>query len=395
MSSSSHSAASSALGYLYQSQWALLELLRRSEQRPDCAITLELHDDVAWEQGGTATELLQLKHHLRAVRSLGDKDIDVWRTIRAWMDTQDLGDPEGPTLTMVTTQTAAADSAVAALRPHDRNVRRSVELLEAAATESTAEASADTRRRFLDLDPAVRANFIGRVHLLDVAPTISDLDGEVRRVLRWALPRGHEKTFMRLLWAWWHAKTVDLLRGHQRSVSALDVAVVVDDLRDQFTRENLPTVVSMEESAAVEEAAYLDRRFVHQMQWVSTPARLIHIAVIDYYRSYAQTAYWIDDGLISIEELEAFQARLRDEWERRYEWMMAELPADADELVKRRGGLLLLRETLEHTGVRVRERYNEMFFCRGNHHELADTGRVGWHPDFADRVSRECWRTSK
>jgi hypothetical protein len=45
--SSSHNAASSALGYLYQSQWPLLELLRRSEERPDCAITLELHDDVA------------------------------------------------------------------------------------------------------------------------------------------------------------------------------------------------------------------------------------------------------------------------------------------------------------------------------------------------------------
>ncbi len=39
--SSSHNAASSALGYLYQSQWPLLELLRRSDERPDCAITLE------------------------------------------------------------------------------------------------------------------------------------------------------------------------------------------------------------------------------------------------------------------------------------------------------------------------------------------------------------------
>ena len=386
MPSSPHSAASSALGYLYQSQWPLLELLQRSERRPDCAITLELHDDVAWEQDGTATELLQLKHHLRGARSLSDKDIDVWRTIRAWMDTQDVGDPDGPTLTMVTTQTAASDSAAAALRPHDRNVRRAVEFLEAAATESTAEASADTRRRFLNLDPAVRANFIGRVYLLDVAPTIGDLDSEVRRVLRWALPRGHENAFMRLLWAWWHAKAVDLLRGHQRSVSALDVAVVVDDLRDQFTRENLPTLVSAEQFAAVDEAAYLDRCFVHQMQWVGTPARLIQMAVIDYYRAYAQTARWIDDGLLGIEELEAFEARLRDEWEREHEWMLAEVPTDADELVKRRAGLRLLRETLERSGIRVRERYDEMFFCRGKHHELADAGQVGWHPDFADRV---------
>ncbi|WP_406106235.1 ABC-three component system protein [Micromonospora globbae] len=386
MSSSSHNAAPSALGYLYQSQWPLLELLRRSEERPDCAITLELHDDVAWEQEGTPTELLQLKHHLRAGRGLGDKDVDIWRTIRAWMDTQDVGDPEGPTLTMVTTQTAGPHSAAAALRPPGRDVKRALALLEAAAADSTAEVSAGWRRQFLDLDPAVRATFVARIYLLDAAPLIGDLDGAVRRVLRWALPRGHEDTFMGLLWSWWHAKVVDLLQGRRRHVNAVEVAVKIDELRDQFTRDNLPTLVQPEHFDPAEEASYLDRCFVQQLRWVGTPARLIQKAIIDYYRAYVQTARWIDDDLIGMDELEAFESRLRDEWEREHEWMVAELPADADEDAKRRAGLRLLRETLDRTGIRVRDRYDEAFFCRGKHHELADAGRVGWHPEFADRV---------
>jgi len=384
--SPSHNAASSALGYLYQSQWPLLELLRRSEERPDWAITVELYDDVAWEHGGTATELLQLKHHLRTVRGLGDKDVDVWRTIKAWMDTQDVSDPEGPTLTVVTTQTAAADSAVAALRPQERNVMRALELLEAAAAESTAEVSAGWRRRFLDLDPAARAIFVGRIYVLDAAPAIGDLDAAVRRVLRWALPRGHEDIFMELMWAWWHGKVVEMLQGQRRHVNAVDVALKVDELRDQFSRGNLPTLVQPEHFDPAEEAAYLDRCFVQQLRWVGMPARLIQIAIIDYYRAYVQTARWIDDDLIGLDELETFEARLRDEWEREYEWMVADLPPDADDEAKRRAGLRLLRETLDRTGIRVRERYDEAFFCRGKHHELADTGRVGWHPDFADRV---------
>jgi hypothetical protein len=44
-----HDAASSALGYLYQSQWPLVELLLRGADRPDAATTVELYDDVAWE----------------------------------------------------------------------------------------------------------------------------------------------------------------------------------------------------------------------------------------------------------------------------------------------------------------------------------------------------------
>jgi hypothetical protein len=121
MSQPLHSAAASALGYLFQSQWPLLELIRGSAERPDVTISVELHDDVAWEQDGTPIELLQLKHHPHSVRTLGDRDIDLWRTIRSWMDTRAPGDPNGPTLSMVTTQTAAEGSAAAALRPEPHN----------------------------------------------------------------------------------------------------------------------------------------------------------------------------------------------------------------------------------------------------------------------------------
>jgi hypothetical protein len=86
VATTSHAAAPVALGYLYQCHWPLLALLRDSADRPDCKITLELHDDVAWDQDGTPTQLLQLKHHIHNARGLGDKDSDWWRTIQAWMD---------------------------------------------------------------------------------------------------------------------------------------------------------------------------------------------------------------------------------------------------------------------------------------------------------------------
>jgi len=127
-----HGAASSALGYLYQSQWPLVELLLRGADRPDAAITVELYDDVAWEEYGSPTELLQVKHHLKSTRSLGDKDDDIWRTIRSWLDAGSPGNGAGPILTLVTTETAPDGTAGLSLSRaadhlgHRRSLRRFV-----------------------------------------------------------------------------------------------------------------------------------------------------------------------------------------------------------------------------------------------------------------------------
>jgi hypothetical protein len=79
------------LGYAYQTEWCLVELLRRAPDQPDMAISLELHDDVAWEQAGSPTELLQLKHKIRSSGALTDQHDDLWSTIRVWMNCPEHG----------------------------------------------------------------------------------------------------------------------------------------------------------------------------------------------------------------------------------------------------------------------------------------------------------------
>lgn len=113
-----HSAAASASGYLYQTSWALLELLRQAPHRPDQALTLEMHDDIAWEDAsGNPTELLQAKLHRKANAGLGDRDTDVWKTLGNWMARSDATDPNGADLALVTTSTAQPGTAAYLLRP--------------------------------------------------------------------------------------------------------------------------------------------------------------------------------------------------------------------------------------------------------------------------------------
>lgn len=386
-SGESHDASASALGYLYQSQWPLVELLRRAGDEPDSALTLELYDDVSWEKDGTPTELLQLKHHVKAAGSLGDKADDLWRTIRVWMNAHPPGDPSGPTQILVTTQTAAAGTAAAALRTGARDPATGRQLLENAARESTAQASRDVRQRFLDLSDGDRAVFVDRIHVLDAEPSIGEnLEAELRRVLYLVLPKDHEQTFIDQLWGWWHRVAVNLLRRTRGTITALDLKAKIDELRNAFAGDNLPTLVRRDDIDYDVEETYANRKFVEQLRWIALTAKLLQKAMIDYYRAYTQRALWVDDNLVALDELQAFEADLVDEWERQFEFMKMKLPPGADAGDQDRAGQELFRLVTENSNVRLRA-YDEPFYTHGTLHGLADDGRVGWHPNFQARLA--------
>ncbi|WP_027930089.1 ABC-three component system protein [Amycolatopsis thermoflava] len=389
MAASTHGAGPSAVGYQHQTWWALVELLRAGPERPDAAITLELHDDVAWEENGSPTELLQVKHHQRAQRSLTDSSVDVWRTLRVWMDEANPGDPDGPKLVLVTTQTAGVGSAMEALRPRGRNASAALTALENIASTSRSQETDSSRKQFLALSSSERRTFVSRIVVLDGSPSIDDASESVRIPLHWTLPMGHEDLFLSLVWRWWDQQALAMLQGRLARVDVSAAQQAIAEIRDRFTMDNLPTLVELVGLNVGDiERDHASHAFVHQMRWVDYPPKNLQKAMIDYYRAYTQTARWLDEDLIGVADLTRFELELIDEWERQFEWMLDELDPDADEAAKKKAGKLLLRELLDRTGITIRARYQDPFFARGQRHMLADRGKVGWHPDFQVRLEQ-------
>jgi hypothetical protein len=389
MNRGSHSAAPNAIGYQYQTWWALVELLRSGNDRPDAAISLELYDDIGWEQAGSPTELLQTKHHENSQRTLTDRATDVWKTLQVWMDEGSPGDTDGPALTLVTTQEASAGSAMAALRIESRDEASALKLLNEVAADEGAEVTRKTRKQFLALSPATQKTFIHRICVVDRSPHIEDVDSAARACLNWALPRGHESVFMSILWQWWDTQALALLQGRLDKVDVGAAKEMISYIRDQFTAETLPTMVGLSEVNETELARrHGDSVFVQQMNWIAFPPRNLQKAIVDYYRAYTQAVRWLDEDLIALAELERFEAELVDEWEREFEFMQYGLDDDADEATKQAAGTNLLRSLLAQTAITVRPKYNDSFFARGRRHVLADGGRVGWHTDFQERVEQ-------
>ncbi|MFI9193008.1 ABC-three component system protein [Streptomyces californicus] len=382
-----HSAAASALGYQHQTWWALLELLRANHARPDAAICLELHDDIAWEHAGTATELLQVKHHQKNDRHLTDASADVWLTLKNWLDTAEPCDIDGPALVLVTTQQAKPGSAMAALRPHTRSEQIALNALERAALHEASGRIHEAREQFLALGQADRATFVSRITVVDSSPHIEDIAALVRRELRWNLPPGHEDLFMAMVWQWWDEQALALLQKRMRAVDIGMARAAIAGLRDQFTRALLPTIAAREETSGdALVTAHADNLFVHQMKWVGYPPVNLRNSVIDYHRAQTQAIRWIAEDLVAAEELTTLSRDLVDEWETEFEWMQIELAVTTDEATRQRAGARLLRDLSQRNGPCLQNRYHEAFFVRGQRHELADTGRVGWHPEFRDRM---------
>lgn len=380
-----HSAAASAAGYLYQTNWALVDLLRKGQGRPDQAITLEMHDDVAWtsrDDPTDAVELLQVKlHPVGTGAGLGDMAVDMWKTLKVWVDRPDSADPQGPELSMVTTSVASPGTAAYALSPAPggggvRDVALAGRLLFLAAEKSTNQTTQASREAFLALDSSVRSGLLSRVRVLDGQMPPEDLDAAVREALSYGLPTGGKRVedrFVAQVWHWWAAVAVDMLSGTQ----------------------SLPTTVPLSSIADEHLVIYEGSRFVAQLNLVDYAGPALRSAIIDYHRAVTQETQWLSDSLLDIQELRTFEEELRFEWSREFHTMVQDLELDfldpeEAEKAKAKAGRKLLNYLLNSTAVTVRAHYNERFFGRGKRHELAGhddpAQRIGWHPDFVSRL---------
>lgn len=384
----SHDASASAIGYLYQTDWALLELLSGARNRPDQAMTIELFDDVAWEKSGEVQELLQLKHHQKSAGSLTDMSVDLWKTLKVWLDTPAFADVGGPLLTLLTTSECGTGTAASNLGPGtDRDPGRALEFLNTAALTSTSSTTETARLKWLDTPLSSRIALVERIRILGGAIRIEDIEDHIKDEISWALPIGQERTFLSLFWQWWRNVALDLLQKRRDRVSVLEAQQQVQAIRDMFVPDNLPTLVELsqiDESTLIR--SHDEHIFLNQLRWVNVGTTHLRKAVGDYYRAVTQTTEWIDRSLIGLNELNTFENNLVDEWERSYADMMEDLGVDADEASQQDAGRELWRKLRDSTAVAVRSRYTDSFFARGKRHELADRHLIGWHPDFESRV---------
>lgn len=392
-----HSAAGPALGYQYQADYGLLTFVRDGE--PGRAITLELHDDVAWDDSGTPVEQLQVKHSVAASSTVGDTSPQIWRTLKAWLDAGNPANPDGPSLVLVTTSTAVDGSAAYLLREDSRDAPTAANLLRTAAADANgAKKTAVARAAFMKLSVAEQNAFVARIRVVDGTPNVLDIDAALRVAVRRHLPADEVKqdAFMDALWGWWRRHAVDMLSSRFFPDRNLRTTVEEVELNNQLNRLavahsdlGLPEYDDLDIQDGHEDlVVHEDDIFVHQLKFLdyAQTARTVRNAIIDYHRAVANETRWLERDFLNRDEVEKYEKKLREAWRIVSGFLFDDLPADASEPDRVQAGRRLLRSILSATPVRIRTHVDQDFYYRGKHHMLAEDGLIGWHPDFEERV---------
>lgn len=393
-----YSAGEQGLGYIYQARLALLHLLQLSE---DTAAFLEKDDDLDFIDGDSGKSLFSLKHKAIGDR-LTDLSTDFWKSVNIWLARYKRDGRAASNLRffLFTTGTVSTGSFLARLLP-DQPVTSGdattlTELADAALAESTSKLIAPIATVFNELSNPEKQDFLERILILDGSPRIGDIPSIVRDKHMRSIRREHREFVFERLEGWWTDAVIKQLTGARtEGIFGFEVSDKLSDFAEEYKSDNLPITFRGKAPADDIDTETDPRLFVTQLRDIGISSNRIRSAILDYYRAFEQRSAWARENLLVSGEVEEYEDRLADEWNRYKDVAFERLKDDSAEDALREAGVNLYNwaefETGKIESLRIRARVTEPYVLRGSFHILADSKpepRVYWHPRFLERLGK-------
>lgn len=393
-----YSAGEQGLGYIYQARLALLRLLQLPE---DTAVFLEKDDDLDFIDSDGGKSLASLKHKAVDDR-LTNLSADFWKSVNIWLARYKRDGRAASNLRffLFTTGAVSTASFLARLLPEQPvasgDVATLTELANAALAESTSQLIAPIAAAFNELSDPEKQDFLERVLILDGSPRIGDIPLIIRDKHMRSIRREHREFVFERLEGWWTDAVIKQLTGTRtEGIFGYEVSDKLSNFAEEYKADNLPITFRGKVPADEIDTDADPRLFVAQLREIGISSNRIRSAILDYYRAFEQRSAWARENLLVSGEVEEYEDRLADEWNRYKDVAFEKLKDDSAEDSLREAGETLYNWAQFETGkiesLRVRARVTEPYVLRGSFHILADVTpepRVYWHPRFLDRLGK-------
>jgi hypothetical protein len=375
-------ASGSLAGYIYQCRLALLLGLQAVKKKPNGQISIEKFDDIAFDNDDHTECLIQAKHHISA-KELTDSSVDVWKTLRIWVEDFKSGAISNADTRrlLITTAIAPDGSAVSKLRPEASVTDRKVALsaLRAIATSSTNQTTKAGRELFLSLTDEEGDLFLASIRLLDAAPNLPDVLDDIEGELRILAP-SHSEKVTEMLEGWWLKVVAKRLVGEESTQIPLqDILRKANEIGAMYGPDGLPVSAPDELGDKTYEASDEAEVYVKQMRLVQLPTTTIQRGIRDFYRAKAQRSKWAREGLLLDGEAARYDTRLQDQWQRRFEADCSGVAVLDDDGKCKIGRDVYFWANQQQVGFR---NVVEGWITAGSFQGLSDRMKVGWHPHF-------------
>ncbi|MCB9609599.1 MAG: hypothetical protein H6716_23610 [Polyangiaceae bacterium] len=388
-----HAAEGAALGFYYQSLYALLTLVELTTD--DAAIGVEQLDDVELTADGRKL-LFQLKHSvLSNPTPLTIKSVALWRTIGVWIDALPSLSLAETSLHLITVGGIPTESLLHALTDPavDRSklalamteeAERVVEARAAAAATSKKLPHADRADAcgaFLGLTRPERLNLLRRIQVRPNSPTASEVEQKIAEHLELVLPARRSEVARRLV-EWWDRQVLHSLCGlRERVIARVELQSHLMEIIGDLEHDRL---VPEFESVTPPEDYQPDGTLTRQIELVKGKPFELGRAIREEWRAREQRALWLASNPAMASKIAAYDEVLQEHWSDRHDEMVdacAELPDDQ----KCASGLEVLRWTHNTAPSTVRpidHTWEAPYYVRGSYQVLSINLKVGWHPDY-------------
>jgi len=393
-----YSAGEQGLGYIYQARLALLHLLQLPE---DTAVFLEKDDDLDFIDRSGGKSLASLKHKAVGDR-LTDLSTDFWKSVNIWLARYKRDGRAASNLQffLFTTGTVSADSFLARLLPYQPvifgNAPTLTELADAALGKSKSKLIDPIAKKFNELSEPEKRDFLERILIFDSSPRIGNIPTIIRDKHMRSIRREHREFVFERLEGWWTDVVIKQLTGARtEGIFGYEVSDKLSNFAEEYKADNLPITFRGKVPANEIDTDADPRLFVAQLREFGLSSNRIRSAILDYYRAFEQRSAWARENLLVSGEVEEYEDRLADEWNRYKDVAFEKLKDDSAEEALREAGATLYNwaefETGKIESLRIRARVTEPYVLRGSFHILADAApepRVYWHPRFLDRLGK-------
>lgn len=382
-----YDASGSLAGYLYQCRLALLLAIREMKIKPNCHISIEKFDDIAFHDEDLAHCVVQAKHHI-GPKDVTDNSVDVWKTLRIWISQLKAGSFSNADTRrlLITTATAPNDGGLAMLRAHCGPAERQTakERLATVARASTNKTSEAGRNDFLALTDEEADVLLATITVVDGAPDLHNVLDEVEGELRILSASSADKVAQSLE-GWWLGAVAKRLVGIETSdIPVQHIAIKAQEFAALYGPVGLPVSDPSEFGERPYSIEDEDETYVKQMRLIHLSETAIKRGIQDFYRSNTQRSKWARENLLLDGDVARYEAKLQDFWERKFEEECGEAHT-ADSASKNAMG----RKVFHWASQQQIEFRNviETWITAGSFHGLADRVKVGWHPNYMDHLS--------
>jgi hypothetical protein len=389
-----HSAEAAALGFYYQTFFALMTLMR--QETDNAAVGIEQLDDVHLKVDGHNL-LYQLKHSISdAPPAISLKSKGLWKTVKIWVDIlPDLTLSE-TTLHLVTVAKLGCHSPLFALT--DLGAKRT-ELVEAMVEEAQrvidARAAAgeagkalphadrvDGCLAFLSLTDTERHNLMCRTVIQSGSTAVGAIEDNIAGHLKLLPPEQRPAVAMRLI-EWWDRQIVYSLCGkRERTITRGELQHQISAIVSDIEQEKL---VPDFELASPPKDYQPDGMLARQVEIVDGKTSDLAKAIREEWKAREQRSKWLNGSPAMAATINDYDIVLQEHWSDRHS-QMAEECAELDQKGKCQSGLKILRWTHEDAPITVRpiaQGWGAAYYVRGSYQVLAIDLKVGWHADYA------------